>query len=43
MLKIENFIIITNLILYCFDIDIVINNSKLNEIIIDLRSSHMRK
>ena len=37
------FIIITNLILCCFDINIIINNSKLNEIIIDLRSFHIWK
>ena len=43
MSEIENFIVITNLILYYFDIDIVIDNSKLNEIIVDLRFFYMRK
>ena len=43
MSKIEILIIITNLMLYCFDINIVINNSKLNKIIVDLRFSYMRK
>ena len=40
--KIENFIVITNLMLCCFDINIVIDDSKLNEIIV-VRFSHMRK
>ena len=35
------FIVITNLILYYFDINIIINNSKLNEIIVDLRFFHI--
>ena len=43
MSKIEILIIIINLMLCYFDIDIIINNSKLNEIMIDLRFFHMRK
>ena len=43
MLEIENFTVIINLILYCFDINIIIDDSKLNEIIIDLRFFYMRK
>ena len=41
MSKIEILIVITNLILYYFDINIVINNSKLNEIIVNLRFSYI--
>ena len=43
MSKIEILIVITNLMLCCFDIKIVINDSKLNEIIVDLRFFYMRK
>ena len=38
MLKV--FIIITNLMLYYFNIDIIINNSKLNKSIVDLRFTY---
>ena len=42
-LILENFIVITNLISYYFDINIVINDSKLNKIIDNLYFFYMRK
>ena len=43
MSEIEILIVITNLMLYYFDINIVIDDSKLNKIIIDLRFFYIRK
>ena len=41
MSEVKIFIIITNLMLCCFHINIVIDNLKLNEIIVDLRFTHI--
>ena len=42
-LILKDFVVIMNLILYYFDINIIINNLKLNKIINNLYSFYMRK